>query len=99
VDENYAYEENLKSGLSRGQIIAIGTDGIWESYNREGRMFGKQRFREIVRESAHRPANEIIDAVYNDLKNFALGFKQADDITLVVIKLNEIPGIGNDWQI
>jgi PAS domain S-box-containing protein len=99
VDENYAYEENLKSGLFRGQIIAIGTDGIWESYNREGKMFGKQRFREIVRESAHRPASEIIDAVYSDLKNFALGFRQADDITLVVIKLNEVPGVSDDWQI
>ena len=29
------------SDLSEGQIIVIGTDGVWEARNREGKMFGK----------------------------------------------------------
>ncbi len=31
VKENFDYQENNISGLTNGQIIAIGTDGIWEA--------------------------------------------------------------------
>jgi len=92
LDESYEYEENLKGGLNPGQIIAIGTDGIWETNNSEGQMFGKQRFNELVRENAHRSAKDIIDSVFNELQKFTIGFKQTDDITLVVIK------VGNPLQ-
>jgi hypothetical protein len=42
VDGNYVYEENLETGLVQGQIIAIGTDGIRETFNTNGKMFGKK---------------------------------------------------------
>jgi len=99
VDQHYEYEEYLKNGLQRGQIIAIGTDGIWEAHNRDGRMFGKRRFRKIIRENAHRSADQIIDAVYNDLSYYTQGVRQADDITLVVIKISDFPGAVDDWRI
>jgi sigma-B regulation protein RsbU (phosphoserine phosphatase) len=53
VDQNFVFEEYPKTGLRRGQIIAIGTDGIWEACNRDGQMFGKKRFKEIIRKNAH----------------------------------------------
>ncbi|MGD8613733.1 MAG: SpoIIE family protein phosphatase [Desulfobacterales bacterium] len=99
VDETIEYEENLKSGLAPGQIIAIGTDGIWETFNPQGEMFGKQRFRDVIRRHAHLEANEILAAVYQALDEFMLGLKRADDITLVVIKINEIVDKKEDWQI
>ena len=99
VDRNYVYEENLKTGLVQGQIIAIGTDGIWETFNTNGKMFGKKRFRDIVRENAHLEANEIIDAVYNELSTFSKGLKKEDDATLVIIKLEEISKKIEDWRI
>lgn len=99
VDETIQYEENLKSGLAPGQIIAIGTDGIWETFNQQGEMFGKHRFREIIRRHAHLTANEIIAAVYKALDEFMMGLKRADDITLVVIKIDEISDKREDWQI
>ena len=99
VDENYIYEAYRKTGLARGQIIALGTDGIWESFNSAGRMFGKERFREIIRKNAGLTADEIIDAVYRDVNTHARGLKQADDITLVIIKIDGHPATGEDWQI
>jgi len=48
VDESYIFEENSKTDLTPEQIIAIGTDGIWETFNKQGEMFGKMRFREII---------------------------------------------------
>ena len=99
VNEKFIYEEYRKTGLAQGQIIALGTDGIWESFNPAGQMFGKQRFRDIIRKNAGLAASEIIDAVYRDVNAHARGLKQADDITLVIIKINGQPGAGVDWQI
>ena len=62
-------------------------------------MFGKKRFYRIIRENAHLTAGEIVDAVYRELNTFALGLKQADDVTLVVIKLDDLPESSDDWGI
>lgn len=88
LDEKFAYEENLKTELTSGQIIAIGTDGIWESFNRDGEMYGKERFHSIIRKNANaEEANDILNAIYNDLDSFTSGLKPDDDITLVVIRI------------
>jgi sigma-B regulation protein RsbU (phosphoserine phosphatase) len=68
-------------------------------FNRDGQMFGKERFRELIRENARLTAHEIIDAVYHDLNNYALGLTPADDITLVIIKLENLLETSEDWQI
>ena len=90
VIETFDYEENCRRSLVNGQIIAIGTDGIWESVNREGEMFGKQRFRNIIRKNAHAAAGDILNAVYNELNQYTRGQRFEDDITLVVIKIDGI---------
>ncbi len=88
VREDFRYEENVKAGVSDGQIIALGTDGIWEAINRDGQMFGKQRFRDIIRHHARENATNILSAVYDELDDFTRGLKSADDITLVVAKVS-----------
>jgi sigma-B regulation protein RsbU (phosphoserine phosphatase) len=90
VNENFDYQENNICGLANGQIIAIGTDGIWEAVNSAGEMFGKARFRNIIRENAAAGASDILNAVYNELNQFTRGKKSEDDITLVIIKVDGI---------
>ena len=87
VINQFKYEENVKTGLKEGQIIAIGTDGIWEAFDKNGKMFGKDRFRDIIRQNAQATADDILDAVYRELSQFTKGRKCEDDITLVVIKV------------
>jgi len=89
VDEKFTYQENHKTGLCEGQIIAVGTDGIWETRNHDGEMFGKERFRDVIRQHARAGAGDILDAVYDELNRFAKGLKAQDDITLVIIKLKQ----------
>jgi sigma-B regulation protein RsbU (phosphoserine phosphatase) len=86
----FDYRENNRRGLTNGQIIAIGTDGIWEAVNGEGEMFGKARFRKIIQKNAHAAAGDILNAVYSELSLFTRGQKTEDDITLVVIKIDGI---------
>ena len=87
VNEDFRYQENIKSGVADGQIIALGTDGIWEAFNKDGIMFGKERFREIIRRNAKENAVNILDAVYDGLDQYTKGLKSDDDITLVVAKV------------
>jgi sigma-B regulation protein RsbU (phosphoserine phosphatase) len=86
VDEDFRYEQYRQSGIAKGQVIALGTDGIWEAINRKGKMFGKDRFRDIIRRHAEANAADILGAVYGELDDFTQGMDYEDDITLVVAK-------------
>jgi PAS domain S-box-containing protein len=99
VEESFVYESNVDCEIRPGQVIVIGTDGIWESLDRDGAPYGMDRFCTVIRENARSAAQDILDAVYADLKAFALGARQADDITLVVAKLQEAATPAPDWAI
>jgi len=86
VMDEVEYKINKREGLANDQIIAVGTDGIWEAFNPQGEMFGKDRLRELIRTNANRSAGTILNTVYDELKNFTAGRKNEDDITLVIIK-------------
>jgi sigma-B regulation protein RsbU (phosphoserine phosphatase) len=86
VSEKAAYQEQQR-GLKPGQIILIGTDGIWESQNTQGQMFGKERFLTVVRDHARQPAENILQAVITDLDKFRRPLEKEDDVTLVVVKV------------
>jgi sigma-B regulation protein RsbU (phosphoserine phosphatase) len=81
------FAEHHKRQLDPGTVIAVGTDGIWEARGPEGEMFGKERFKQIIRREASRTANAILDAVYRELGVFSSGYKPEDDITLVIVKV------------
>ena len=82
------YEES-RHAIEPGQVIVIGTDGIWEAFNKKGAMFGKKRFKDIIRQNAAAGADDILNAVYNEINQFIEGQKTEDDITLVIVKVNK----------
>ncbi len=88
VMDEFLYHQHCREDLANGQVIAIGTDGIWEAFSLEGEMFGKERLRACIRRNAMRRASEILAAVYEELKLFTVGRRSEDDITLVVIKID-----------
>ena len=88
VVDDVSYAENSRDELANGQVLAIGTDGIWEAFNRNGEMFGKKRLRDIIRRYHQEKASTILNAVYDELNIFTLGQKSEDDITLVIIKID-----------
>ena len=86
VSETAAYQKFDKK-ITPGQIIMLGTDGIWEAQNPKGEMFGKQRFKNIIRENAGRRAREIVQTVIKQVDNFRISLEKADDVTLVISKI------------
>jgi len=87
VSEKAAYQE-FQHKILPGQILLIGTDGIWESQNAQGQMFGKERFRQVISTHARKTAIEILQAVIDELNRFSHPLGKEDDVTLVVIKVN-----------
>jgi sigma-B regulation protein RsbU (phosphoserine phosphatase) len=86
VSQKSAYQK-FQRAISPGQIILIGTDGIWEAQNQAGEMFGKERFNDVIRKHAKSSANLILDTVINSLDSFQQSHQKTDDVTLVVIKI------------
>ena len=88
IDYNFEYEEFQRT-LTAGQVILIGTDGIWEMRNEADDMFGKERLREIIRTNYLATAKEIIRIISDTLKEFRGSKQPEDDVTMVVIKVED----------
>ena len=86
IEEEYEFTARTMPLGPTGQIIFIGTDGIWEAHNPRREMFGKERLRAVIREHHRSDANAIRDAVFKAVAEFT-GPDQDDDITLAVIKV------------
>ena len=89
IDENHVYEENAKHGLAPGQIIVLATDGIWESHNSAGEMYGKDPLLRIIRKYCDEDANGILTACLFSVEKFRDGVPLEDDVTLIVIKITQ----------
>ncbi len=89
VLEDTRYTANILQSRPKNAIIIIGTDGIWESNNIHGEMFGKERFLDIIRAHADKDAHTIRDNVFDAVREFSHGVRVSDDMTLVIAKFHE----------
>ena len=86
IEEEYDFSAYAMPLGPPGQVIFIGTDGIWEAHNPQREMFGKDRLRAVIRDHHRLNAHAIKDAVFKAVNEFT-GPDQDDDITLTVIKV------------
>ncbi|MEF2143825.1 MAG: SpoIIE family protein phosphatase [Desulfovibrionaceae bacterium] len=84
--ENAQFEERERTFNRPGQFALLGTDGIWESRNVRGEVFGRARMLDVVRRAADKPAAEIVQAVLSALEDFRGNDRREDDVTLAVVK-------------
>lgn len=89
VDISGRYEQFEKAGLNQGQIIVLGSDGLWEARNPAGKMFGKAPLHQIIRRSPDATAREILTTCFNTFNVFLADRAPEDDVTLVVIKITQ----------
>ncbi|MGB0766224.1 MAG: SpoIIE family protein phosphatase [Phycisphaeraceae bacterium] len=87
IDPNWQYKEETSDALRPGDVLVVGTDGIWECFDQDDQQFGKDRMRDVIRQSASRDAQSIARAISAACRNWRGRREQNDDITLVVVKL------------
>ena len=72
--------------LNPGDLLVLATDGLYEWENTQGEQFGHKRLEQVIQRSRGCPPQEIIEALYSAVLEFAGGTKQQDDLTAVIIK-------------
>ena len=86
IKTDWNYREFSRQDWLDERILLIGTDGIWETRNERGEMFGKEAAGIIVRRNAGKSASAICGAIDKALGEFRGASKPLDDTTIVVIK-------------
>ena len=71
--------------LAAGDLIALYTDGITESFNAAGEEFGEQRLTEALRRHRQLSSRDLLTAIVEEVQRFS-PHEQHDDITLIVAK-------------
>jgi sigma-B regulation protein RsbU (phosphoserine phosphatase) len=82
-----AFEQAGPKKLQKGDVIVVGTDGIWEAEDKSEEMFGKDRMVEVIKNNSNKSAADIAQSVIDAVLSFTHPVHQEDDITIVVIKV------------
>ncbi|MCG8608469.1 SpoIIE family protein phosphatase [bacterium] len=72
--------------LKPGELVVIYSDGVTEAENTKEELFDEQRLQEVVNQSKHLNAQQLVDLLVERVKSFTGAKAQDDDITLIVLK-------------
>lgn len=86
IIDDATWEEGTPVIFAAGDILLVGTDGIWEARNPDGEELGTERLKSLLRSEAANSAAQIHAATMALVSNFRMDNRQEDDITLTVIK-------------
>jgi serine phosphatase RsbU (regulator of sigma subunit) len=75
--------------LFAGDMLALYTDGITESFNDAGEEFGEERLIDALRENREGSPQSALDSIVAQVRGFS-GREQHDDITLIIARGREI---------
>jgi phosphoserine phosphatase RsbU/P len=81
-------EQSFK--LQPGDVLFAYTDGATEAFNRSGEELGEERLLHLVKSKSHLPASVARDEILHSIEEWCDGAPQADDITMVVLKVNGV---------
>ena len=88
VDPSWEFQENGLKFNNEPQIVLVGSDGVWDTENENGEMFGRERVKTVLAKSSHLSSEEIINAITDEIHSFRKTKPLTDDITLVITKLS-----------
>ena len=84
---NIVYEET-EIFLEPGDTLYLYTDGVTEAMNTNRSFFTSQRLVEVLNNNKDSRPGELLSAVKREIDDFAGGADQADDITMLALKVD-----------
>ena len=81
--EETKFIEN-KITLKRGDKIILYTDGVTEAHNKDNELYGEARLIEFAKNNINNRPTDFIHNLRHDIIQFADGFEQFDDITMLI---------------
>ena len=82
---NTEYEE-VSMQLNPGDTVVFSSDGIIDARDSFGQDYGRKRLARFVEQHCSSPAGELMQSIFQDVKNHAATAPAFDDQTLVVLK-------------
>jgi serine phosphatase RsbU (regulator of sigma subunit) len=73
--------------LEKGDVYLLFTDGLSEAMNPQAELFGEGRLAHILNDSEGLTTEEIRERILREVRAFAGEATQADDMTLVLLKV------------
>jgi len=86
--KNAKYKETEIS-LEPGDVLYLYTDGVTEAMNQRKELFGEQRLLAVLNANKDASPKELLPLVKRELDNFEDGTEQADDITMLALKVSD----------
>jgi sigma-B regulation protein RsbU (phosphoserine phosphatase) len=74
--------------LNPGDLMVLYSDGVTEAANHAEDFFGDERLAATLTRVAGADEQTAVSALANDVKAFADGYRQSDDITIVAVRRN-----------
>ncbi len=87
IDVMGDYQQVSRISFAAGDILLIGTDGIWETRNEDGEMFGTEKVRDLLHAGHELAAAELVDRVLTEINLFRGAAAIEDDITLMIVRV------------
>jgi sigma-B regulation protein RsbU (phosphoserine phosphatase) len=84
--EDMFYTQNDVT-LNKGDELFLYTDGVTEAVNNENELFTDPKLLDVANKYLDLPLKDFTVAIKNEVDNFANGAEQADDITMLVLKI------------
>lgn len=81
--------EEQQVPIQAGDVFIFYTDGISEAMNKNGDEFGEERLRDVSSRASGGSAQEVLDAITQEVMNFTGEAKQHDDFTMVVVRVRK----------
>ncbi|MBN4049931.1 serine/threonine-protein phosphatase, partial [bacterium AH-315-M10] len=85
--EDIPYDMSDEYQLESGDILVLGTDGIWEAMNASKEEYGKTRMTEVIKQHTGDSAEVIALAIKDSVLAFSSDSPQRDDITAIVARI------------
>ncbi len=79
------YESNVIM-IKPGESLFFYTDGITEAFNKDEEEFQETRLAQVLNNKNSLTTNELVQQVFENVKTFADGVEQSDDITCLALK-------------
>jgi sigma-B regulation protein RsbU (phosphoserine phosphatase) len=76
--------------LGTGDVFLFYTDGLTESMDEDGNIFGDARLGAIVQEHADAPFDELRDTILREIAAFSGPTPQQDDMTMLLLRVEEV---------
>jgi serine phosphatase RsbU (regulator of sigma subunit) len=72
--------------LSEGDWLIVFSDGVSEALSASDEEYGDARIVEVVRKNNRLQPQQLLEALFTDVRDFAKGAAQSDDITALVLR-------------